>query len=77
MDHLEPGATVITLGWQGGNGLEKFGYRDRLRTQFAAPMSFCHWVLLPWASADKIVGSEHPCDMQDVSGANQPSRYAR
>lgn len=37
--HIEPGATVITDGWQGYSGLEKLGYiRDR-RSQRAARAS--------------------------------------
>jgi transposase-like protein len=36
MDHVEPGATVITDGWQGYRGLDKLGYRHEPRSQLAA-----------------------------------------
>jgi transposase-like protein len=35
-DHVEPGATVITDGWQGYHGLEKLGYGHEPRSQRAA-----------------------------------------
>jgi transposase-like protein len=35
-DHVEPGATVITDGWQGYRGLEKLGYVHDRRNQAAA-----------------------------------------
>ena len=35
-DHVEPGATVITDGWQGYHGLEKLGYAHEPRSQRAA-----------------------------------------
>jgi transposase-like protein len=35
-DHAEPGATVITDGWQGYRGLEKLGYVHEARSQRAA-----------------------------------------
>jgi transposase-like protein len=35
-DHVEPGTTVITDGWQGYRGLEKLGYLDERRSQRAA-----------------------------------------
>ena len=35
-DHVEPGATVITDGWQGYHGLEKLGYGHAPRRQRAA-----------------------------------------
>jgi transposase-like protein len=35
-DHVEPGATVITDGWQGYRGLDKLGYRHEPRSQRAA-----------------------------------------
>ena len=35
-DHVEPGATVITDGWQGYSGLEKLGYVHDRRSQRAA-----------------------------------------
>ncbi len=35
-DHVEPGATVITDGWQGYPGLEKLGYGHEPRSQSAA-----------------------------------------
>ena len=35
-DHVEPGATVITDGWQGYHGLEKLGYVHDRRSQRAA-----------------------------------------
>jgi transposase-like protein len=35
-DHVEPGATVITDGWQGYRGLEKLGYTHDRRSQRAA-----------------------------------------
>jgi transposase-like protein len=34
-DHVEPGATVITDGWQGYRGLDKLGYRHEARSQRA------------------------------------------
>ena len=34
--HVEPGATVITDGWQGYHGLEKLGYGHEPRSQRAA-----------------------------------------
>lgn len=34
--HIEPGATVITDGWQGYSGLEKLGYVHNRRSQRAA-----------------------------------------
>jgi transposase-like protein len=36
LEHVEPGATVITDGWQGYRGLDKLGYRHELRSQLAA-----------------------------------------
>lgn len=36
MDHGEPGATVITDGWQGYRGLNKLGYRHEPRSQLDA-----------------------------------------
>ncbi len=54
-DHVEPGATVFTDGWQGYHGLEKLGYVHARRSQRAArargePASYCprctvspHW----------------------------------
>ena len=36
MDHVEPGATVITDGWQGYSGIEKRGYVHDRRSQRAA-----------------------------------------
>ena len=35
-DHVEPGARVITDGWQGYRGLEKLGYVHQRRSQRAA-----------------------------------------
>lgn len=35
-NHVEPGATVITDGWQGYRGLHKLGYRHKPRSQSAA-----------------------------------------
>ena len=35
-DHVEPGATIITDGWQGYRGLEKLGYARDRRSQGAA-----------------------------------------
>jgi len=35
-DHVEPGATVITDGWQGYRGLDKLGYVHDPRSQRAA-----------------------------------------
>ena len=35
-DHVEPGATVITDGWQGYHGVEKLGYVHDRRSQRAA-----------------------------------------
>jgi transposase-like protein len=35
-DHIEPGATVITDGWQGYSGLDKLGYVHDRRSQRAA-----------------------------------------
>jgi transposase-like protein len=35
-DHVEPGSTVITDGWQGYRGLEKLGYVHDRRSQRAA-----------------------------------------
>ncbi len=35
-DHVEPGATVITDGWQGYHGLKKLGYVHDRRSQGAA-----------------------------------------
>jgi transposase-like protein len=35
-DHVEPGATVITDGWQGYHGLDKLGYVHDRRSQRAA-----------------------------------------
>jgi transposase-like protein/predicted RNA-binding Zn-ribbon protein involved in translation (DUF1610 family) len=35
-DHVKPGATVITDGWQGYRGLDKLGYRHEPRNQLAA-----------------------------------------
>ena len=35
-DHVEPGTTVITDGWQGYRGLEKLGYVHDRRSQRAA-----------------------------------------
>ena len=35
-DHVEPGARVITDGWQGYQGLEKLGYVHPRRSQRAA-----------------------------------------
>ena len=35
-DHVEPGATVITDGWQGYRGLEQLGYTHDRRSQRAA-----------------------------------------
>jgi transposase-like protein len=35
-DHVEPGATVITDGWQGYRGLDRLGYRHEPRSQRAA-----------------------------------------
>ncbi len=35
-DHVEPGTTVITDGWQGYHGLEKLGYVHGRRSQRAA-----------------------------------------
>ena len=35
-DHVEPGARVITDGWQGYRGLERLGYVHDLRSQRAA-----------------------------------------
>ena len=35
-DHVEPGATVITDGWQGYSGLEQLGYAHDRRSQRAA-----------------------------------------
>ena len=47
-DHVEPGATVFTDGWQGYHGLEKLGYVHARRSQRAArarggriPASYC------------------------------------
>lgn len=34
-DHVEPGATVITDGWQGSRGLDKLGYCHEARSQRA------------------------------------------
>ena len=55
-DHVEPGATVITDGWQGYRGLDKLGYCHEARSQRATqareriPPSYCprcigspHW----------------------------------
>jgi len=36
VDHIEPGATVITDAWQGYQGLEKKGYAHDSRSQRAA-----------------------------------------
>lgn len=36
VDHVEPGATVITDGWQGYHGIEKLGYIHERRSQRAA-----------------------------------------
>ena len=36
MDHVEPGATLITDGWQGYSGIEKRGYVHDRRSQRAA-----------------------------------------
>ena len=36
LDHVEPGATVITGGWQGYRGLDKLAYRHESRSQLAA-----------------------------------------
>jgi transposase-like protein len=38
-DHVEPGARVITDGWQGYHGLEKLGYVHERRSQRAARAS--------------------------------------
>ena len=38
-DHVEPGATVITDGWQGYRGVEKLGYVHDRRSQRAARAS--------------------------------------
>jgi transposase-like protein len=35
-DHIEPGSTVITDGWQGYRGLERLGYTHERRSQRAA-----------------------------------------
>jgi transposase-like protein len=35
-DHVEPGATVITDGWTGYQGLDSLGYRHEARSQRAA-----------------------------------------
>ncbi len=35
-DHVEPGATIITDGWQGYSGAERLGYVHRRRSQGAA-----------------------------------------
>jgi transposase-like protein len=35
-DHVEPGATIITDGWQGYSGLERLGYAHERRSQLAA-----------------------------------------
>ena len=35
-DHVEPGATVITDGWAGYQGLDRLGYRHERRSQRAA-----------------------------------------
>jgi transposase-like protein len=35
LDHIEPGATVITDGWQGYQGLDKLGYCHEARSQRA------------------------------------------
>ena len=35
-DHIEPGSTVITDGWQGYQGLDSLGYRHDRRSQRAA-----------------------------------------
>jgi len=35
-DHVEPGATIVTDGWQGYRGLEKLGYVHDRRSQRAA-----------------------------------------
>ena len=35
-DHVEPGATVFTDGWQGYHGLERLGYVHARRSQRAA-----------------------------------------
>jgi transposase-like protein len=35
-DHVEPGATVITDGWQGYRGLDRCGYTHEARSQRAA-----------------------------------------
>src|SRR5258708_1368538 len=35
-NHVEPGARIITDGWQGYRGLEKFGYVHNRRSQWAA-----------------------------------------
>ena len=36
-DHVEPGATVFTDGWQGYHGLEKLGYVTMLDTASGRP----------------------------------------
>ena len=40
-DHVEPGATVITDGWQGYSGLDKLGYVHDRRTWPATSTSSC------------------------------------
>ena len=35
-DHVEPGATVVTDGWQGYRGLDKLGYSHVRHSQRAA-----------------------------------------
>jgi hypothetical protein len=35
-DHVEPGATIVTDGWQGYRGMEKLGYVHDRRSQRAA-----------------------------------------
>ena len=36
IDHVEPGARIITDGWQGYRGLEKLGYIHDRRSKRAA-----------------------------------------
>jgi len=38
-EHIEPGTTVITDGWQGYAGIEELGYGRERRSQRAAPLS--------------------------------------